>query len=266
LYQLSHELEIDAEAITGPKNDSVECTVLECPSTTIRKQTDNVNKVLLIDYSTSRLISCGSLFQGLCTVRSLQNATLVEQEVQEAVVANDEHASTVAFIAPGPPSFPVTNVMYVGVTFTANSPYRSEVPAVSSRSLAKDRMFQIASSAVTTGTRMFINSISREQYLINYVYGFSSEKFSYFLTTQLRHNAHTQPKEYISKLVRICQEDSNYYSYTEIPIECVGEQSGGGKYNLVKAAYLGKPGSDLAENLGITSQVRKLPKKWPESN
>lgn len=241
-------------AITGPQNDSLECTVIECPTNTIRRATDNVNKVLLIDYSTSRLITCGSLFQGVCTVRNLQNISLEGQVIQEAVVANDEFASTVAFIAPGPPSPPVTNVMYVGVTFTNNSPYRSEIPAVSSRSLQKDHMFQIASSAVTTGTRMFINSFARESYFVNYVYGFSSERFSYFLTTQLKHNSHSIPKEYITKLVRICQEDSNYYSYTEIPVDCISDAAGGTKYNIIRAAYLGKPGTDLAENLGITSQ------------
>lgn len=172
----------------------------------------------------------------------------------EAVVSNNERSSTVAFIAPGPPSPPVTNVMYVGVTYTNNSPYRSEIPAVASRSLDKAKMFQIASAAVTTGTRIFINSYARESYLVNYVYGFSSERFSYFLTTQLKHNSHSAPKEYITKLVRICQEDSNYYSYTEIPVDCISEAQGGTKYNLVQAAYLGKPGSDLAENLGITLQ------------
>lgn len=254
LYQLSPDLDVVEFVITGPKNDSNDCTVLECPANTVRKLKDNVNKALLIDRATSRLISCGSLFQGVCSVRNLQNVSIIEQEVQEAVVANDEHSSTVAFIAPGPPQPPVTTVMYVGVTYTNNSPYRSEIPAVASRSLEKGRMFQIAATAVTTGTRMFINSYARESYLINYVYGFNSEKFSYFLTTQLKHNTHSAPKEYISKLARICQEDSNYYSYTEIPIDCISEAHGGAKYNLVQSAYLGKPGSDLAENLGITEQ------------
>ena len=65
--------------------------------------TDNVNKALVIDYNNSRLISCGSLFQGICTVRSLGNISLVvEEEVEEFIVANTEEASTVAFIAPGP--------------------------------------------------------------------------------------------------------------------------------------------------------------------
>lgn len=159
-------------------------------------------------------------------------------------------ASTVAFIAPGPPSPPATHVMYVGVTFAGNSLYRGEIPAVASRSLEKGRMFQLAASAVTTGTRVNINPNSRESYIVNYVYGFSSERFSYFLTTQLKHNT-PSAKEYITKLVRICQEDSHYYSYTEIPVDCISEAT---KYNLVQAAYLGKPGADLAENLSITPQ------------
>uniref|UniRef100_T1H2W5 Sema domain-containing protein n=1 Tax=Megaselia scalaris TaxID=36166 RepID=T1H2W5_MEGSC len=154
------------------------------------------------------------------------------QDVQDAIVANDEHSSTVAFIAPGPPNPPITNVLYIGVTYTHNSLYR-----------------------ITTGTRIFINSFARESYKVNYVYGFSSESFSYFLTTQMKHNHPTTSREYISKLVRICHEDSNYYSYTEIPVDCI---SGGTKYNLVQAAFLGKPGQDLAENLSITEQDHVL--------
>lgn len=254
LYQLSPDLELHETVKTGPQNDSVECTILDCPMNAVRKPTDNYNKVLLIDRATSRLIACGSLFQGTCTVRNLQNVSIVEHEVPDAVVSNDANSSTVAFIAPGPPQHPVTNVMYVGVTYTNNSPYRSEIPAVASRSLEKTKMFQIASSAVTTGTRTFINSYARESYLVNYVYGFSSERFSYFLTTQLKHSHHSSPKEYITKLVRICQEDSNYYSYTEIPVECISEAQGGTKFNLVQAGYLGKPSSDLAQSLGISIQ------------
>ncbi|XP_068154229.1 plexin A3 isoform X1 [Drosophila tropicalis] len=254
LFQLSPDLELHETVRTGPHNDSVECSILDCPLNAVRKPTDNYNKVLLIDRATSRLIACGSLFQGTCTVRNLQNVSIVEHEVPDAVVANDANSSTVAFIAPGPPQHPVTNVMYVGVTYTNNSPYRSEIPAVASRSLEKSKMFQIASSAVTTGTRTFINSYARETYFVNYVYGFSSERFSYFLTTQLKHSHHSSPKEYITKLVRICQEDSNYYSYTEIPVECISDAQGGTKFNLVQAGFLGKPSLDLAQSLGISIQ------------
>ena len=59
----------------------------------------------------SRIIECGSLFQGVCTVRNLRNISDVEARVREPVVANNATASTVAFIAPGPPNPPITQVM-----------------------------------------------------------------------------------------------------------------------------------------------------------
>ena len=125
----------------------------------------------------------------MCTVRNLRNISDVENRVREPVVANNATASTVAFIAPGPPNPPITQVLYVGVTWTGNGPYRSEVPAVSSRSLDSGSLFQIAETAVTTGTRMFVNSLARERYPINYVYGFSSEGFSYLLTSGRQNRA-----------------------------------------------------------------------------
>lgn len=268
LYQLSPDLELIISEVTGPRNDSVECSILDCPPDKKKKPTDNYNKALVIDYTTTRLITCGSLFQGICSVRNLHNISDSQPVLLEAVVANNATASTVAFIAPGPPNPPVTKVMYVGVTFTENSFYRSEIPAVSSRSLDKDKMFSIAQTAVTTGTRMFVNSLARERYPITYVYGFSSESFSYFLTTQKKQ---ININSYISKLVRVCNEDENYYSYTEIPIECGGTQGSGGKsggtnFNLVQAAYVGKAGSDLAGVLGITPQDDVLYAVFSESD
>lgn len=262
LYQLSPDLDLVISETTGPEPDSDQCSVLECTQSVNTKPTDNINKALVIDYTTTRLIVCGSLFQGICSVRNLHNISDIHQVVREAVVANNATASTVAFIAPGPPHPPVSQVMYVGVTFTLGSPYRSEVPAVSSRSLDKDRMFTIAHTAVTTGTRMFVNSLSRERYYINYVYGFSSEGFSYFITTQ----ATATYSHYISKLVRVCHDDEHYYSYTEIPMDCVSEAQGGRKYNLVQAAYVGKAGSDLASDLGITAQDDVLFAVFSESD
>ena len=125
MYQLSPDLELTKSATTGPKEDSPLCSVLpDCPANIEKKLTNNVNKALVIDYAESRIIECGSLFQGVCTVRNLRDIEDVENRVLEPVVANNATASTVAFIAPGPPNPPITQVMYVGVTWTGNGPYR----------------------------------------------------------------------------------------------------------------------------------------------
>lgn len=83
-------MDIVATAITGPKNVSSDCINAKCSPNQARKLTDNVNKVLLIDYATSRLIACGSINQGYCSVVNLQNVSIIDEEVQEAVVANNE--------------------------------------------------------------------------------------------------------------------------------------------------------------------------------
>ncbi|CAG7720399.1 unnamed protein product [Allacma fusca] len=237
---------------TGPSEDSTECSgYRDCPDKAKVVLTNNVNKALVVDYSRAKLISCGSLYQGMCWILGLDNvsSTSDTDAVNEPIVANNESASTVAFIAPGPPTPPTSTVLYVGVTYTGNSPYRHEVPAVSSRSLNPRDNFGIVTTGVSSGTKMHINM--REQYPINYVYGFSSEGFSYFLTTQKKDTKSDSP--FISKLVRVCQNDSNYYSYTEIPIECVSETTGN-KFSLVQAAFVGKPGPDLANKLDVTHQ------------
>ena len=65
LYQLSPELERRMAVETGPKEDSPECSAVYCLGSVIKKLTDNVNKALVIDYTDTRLIACGTLYQGI---------------------------------------------------------------------------------------------------------------------------------------------------------------------------------------------------------
>ena len=146
-------------------------------------------------------------------------------------------------------------MLYVGVTYTGNSNHRSELPAVTSRSLEPENLLEVANVSIVSGTQMFIDPFGsrkiREGYRVNYVYGFSSGGFSYFLTTQKRNTRSSSfhsREGHPSTVVRVCQNDPNYYSYTEVPIECSSQAF---NYSLAKAAYLGKPGLDLANDLGV---------------
>ena len=65
LYQLSPELERQVTVETGPNEDSPECPAVDCLSSVIKRLTDNVNKVLVIEYTDNRLIACGTLYQGM---------------------------------------------------------------------------------------------------------------------------------------------------------------------------------------------------------
>lgn len=81
LYQLTSDLDIVASVQTGPQNDSI----AECAS----QLADNVNKVLLIDYSAKQLIVCGSI-QGKCATRNLQNISLPQGNVVAAIVSSSK--------------------------------------------------------------------------------------------------------------------------------------------------------------------------------
>ena len=182
----------------------------------------------------------------MCSVRNLKNITEETIKVNKTVVADTSTDSTVAFIAPGPANQPysTTNVLYVGVTYTGNS----ELPAVSSRSLLKEEILEITDKRAT---KIFLSQSARGSYPIHYVYGFSSGGFSYFLTTQKRDTTVSSP--YISKLVRVCQKDPHYDSYTEVPLECATEN--GTKFPLVQAAHLVKPGLSTGEDGDILYSV-----------
>ncbi|RWS01684.1 Plexin-A4-like protein, partial [Leptotrombidium deliense] len=114
-------------------------------------------------------------------------------------------------------------------------------------------MFAIANTGVITGTRLLINSLARDRYPIKYIYGFESKGFSYFVTVQKKSTE--MPKPFISKLVRVCQKDVNYFSYTEVPLNCLLPEI---DYNLAQAAFVGRPGSELAHSLRITTQDEVL--------
>ncbi|RWS07647.1 plexin A-like protein [Dinothrombium tinctorium] len=254
IYQLSDQLALEAVVEMGPLDDSPECPVSSNCAQIAKTKTDYWNKALVIDYSSSRLISCGSLFQGACSVHKLNNITSYETARNEAVVANNPTGSTVAYIAPGPSDLSRMHVLYVGVSYTGHGPYRSEVPAVSSRSLDPKNMFSIAEKQVTTGTQLMVNSLARDRFPINYVYGFASQGFSYFITIQSESTE--KPKPFISKLIRVCQNDESYYSYTEVPLIC--QTPGEINYNLAQAAFVGKVGSELAASLGVTTEDEVL--------
>lgn len=69
LYQLTSDLDVMATVQIGPPY--------------------NINKVLLIDYSSKQLITCDSI-QGQCLTRNLQNISLPHQSAVSAIVSTSE--------------------------------------------------------------------------------------------------------------------------------------------------------------------------------
>ena len=90
-------------------------------------------------------------------------------------------------------------------------------------SLSSSNVFETAATSVNAGTELKLMQKYRGVYNIDYVNGFHSGRFAYFVTRQPKAENSKHQWPIISKLVRICTADKNFYSYTEVRrLETVG--------------------------------------------
>uniref|UniRef100_A0A7N9AMM9 Plexin-A2 n=1 Tax=Mastacembelus armatus TaxID=205130 RepID=A0A7N9AMM9_9TELE len=75
VYKLSGNLTLLVSHDTGPEDDNKACypPLIVQPCSEPLVSTNNVNKLLLIDYSQNRLLACGSLYQGVCKLLRLDD-------------------------------------------------------------------------------------------------------------------------------------------------------------------------------------------------
>ncbi|KAI6217562.1 Sema domain-containing protein [Aphelenchoides fujianensis] len=271
------DLSVREHAVTGPRLDSILCAdaLRGCSQPLV--QTNSYTKALAIDEDSNKLIECTSLYQGRCRTRNLSN---IQRETdvhtsRPGIVPNDQKSSTVIFVGRGPSAAnsnsPIVlssfgadraattgtqpRVLYVGSTYVpvSQGPRDAlDVPAVSSLLLDSARLFEFTSQTISSGTVMKLDYLNRPLFPIDYIGGFEANGFAYFATRQPKYTGEGQPV--ISKLVRVCTQDSNFYSYTETPLECMRN---GVHYNLLQDIHIGNPGFDLANSLEIktTDQV-----------
>ncbi|XP_052461186.1 plexin-D1 isoform X1 [Carassius gibelio] len=111
LYQLNATLSREAETRTGPVLDNPLCHAPQLPQAMCEHQktlTDNHNKLLALDREQGVLLACGSVYQGFCELRSMDNVSRVAVKFPQDgttvfpsmlnIAANHEDASTVGLI------------------------------------------------------------------------------------------------------------------------------------------------------------------------
>ncbi|XP_048872845.1 plexin-B1 isoform X2 [Brienomyrus brachyistius] len=229
LFQLDRDLREALEVLTGPVNDSKEClppiTETNCPQARI---TSNHNKLLLVDRYSQELISCGSVNQGICEKRSLASIQEVlfsaERPVDtQYVAANDPYVSTVGLVVRPRAKLPV---LFVGRGYTSSH------PPISTRNLASEPLFSYEETAkLAVAGRL-------SEYDHHFVTAFSRHSHVYFLFC--RRDLKSPSREYKTYVSRICLDDTSYYSYVEVPLECRSAQRGV-SYSIMEAAHLGQP-------------------------
>jgi len=248
---------------TGPLLDSSQCPANGCPisSTVETTLTDNYNKILIIDLESRMLIVCGSIFQGACNKYKMANISLPGEFISMSIAANTEHDSTYAFIGPEHyNNWGRSNVLYVGTTFTNNGDYRHAVPAISSRHLYN---LDLAEFSFSKQSSLNINVNYRDRFLVKYVYGFNSSNYAYFVVVQKHSHLPGQEEQgYVTRLARVCIDDANYESYTEVTLQCMVKETSNSEnlvnYNLAQDLKLSIAGKDLASSLDIDTDEQVL--------
>ncbi|KAE9543414.1 hypothetical protein AGLY_002214 [Aphis glycines] len=256
-------LTVETCANTGPLSDSPQCPANGCPTSPPIETslTDNYNKILIIDLESRMLIVCGSIFQGACNKYKMSNVSLPAQFIPMSIAANTEQASTYAFIGPEHyNNWGYSNVLYVGTTFTNNGDYRHAVPAISSRSLYT---LNLAETSFLKQSSLNINVNYRDRFLVKYIYGFNSSDYAYFVVVQ-KHSPLPGQEElgYVTRLARVCIDDANYDSYTEVTLQCMVKETSNSddlvNYKLAQDLKLSNAGEDLAASLGIDTNDQVL--------
>uniref|UniRef100_A0A3P8U1C9 Sema domain-containing protein n=1 Tax=Amphiprion percula TaxID=161767 RepID=A0A3P8U1C9_AMPPE len=243
--------------MTGPVEDNAKCY----PPPSVRacahrlESSDNVNKLLLVDYTGNRLVACGSIWQGVCQFLRLEDLFKLGEPHHRK-----EHYLSGAREADGMAGVVVvkgSSRLFIGAAIDGKSEY---FPTLSSRKLVADEesvnMFSLVYQDEFVSSQIKIPSDTLSLYPafdIYYVYGFSSRTYVYFLTlqldTQLTQMDAGGEKFFTSKIVRMCSNDTEFYSYVEFPLGCTKD---GVEYRLVQAAYKQKPGRRLAQALGLS--------------
>ncbi|XP_074980666.1 plexin-A4 isoform X2 [Caretta caretta] len=259
IYKLSNDLKVLVTHQTGPDEDNPKCYPPRIVQTCNEPLTltNNINKMLLIDYKENRLIACGSLYQGICKLLRLEDLFKLGEpfhKKEHYLSGVNESGSVFGVIV----SYSnMDDKLFIATAVDGKPEY---FPTISSRKLTKnseaDGMFAYVFHDEFVASMIKIPSDTFTiipDFDIYYIYGFSSGNFVYFLTLQPEMisppGSTTKEQVYTSKLVRLCKEDTAFNSYVEVPIGC---EKNGVEYRLLQAAYLSKAGAILARSLGAS--------------
>uniref|UniRef100_A0A8C1PP35 Plexin-A3 n=1 Tax=Cyprinus carpio TaxID=7962 RepID=A0A8C1PP35_CYPCA len=266
VYKLSANLTEMRSHQTGPVEDNAMCypppNVRPCSQKL--ESTDNVNKLLLVDYAGNRLVACGSIWQGVCQFLRLEDLFKLGEphHRKEHYLSGANESNGMAGVVVGDDDEDLKKKkgdsrLFIGAAIDGKSEY---FPTLSSRKLVADEekmeMFSLVYQDEFVSSQIKIPSDTLSQYPafdIYYVYGFASRTYIFFLTlqldTQLTQVDATGEKFFTSKIVRMCSNDTEFYSYVEFPLGCTKD---GVEYRLVQAAYKHRPGKILAQALGLS--------------
>ena len=212
----------------------------------------NINKVLLVNKDQEQLISCGTGNDGRCEIRNLSNienllkrSSSLKDSPNYLLVSTDEKR---------PASFVLntdTGGLYTGLTYgpgievASNNRYQYYLAnySLSNNNFDKRNTLQLSLES----------DQAIKDYLVYFKGGFHLNEFVYFVTDQkFQVDKSGQTSKYTSKLMRLCQKDQDFWSYTDVVLEC---KKNGTTYNLVQNINVFEPGDILRESLNASGKI-----------
>ncbi|XP_060633670.2 hepatocyte growth factor receptor [Anolis sagrei] len=268
IYVLNESLHSVSVYKTGPVLENPDCApCTECAPRLNQSENiwkDNKNMALFLEtYYDHQLISCGSAAKGTCQRHVIHpsNPADIRSDVhcmysKQADEESDQCPDCV--VSPLGSKVLVTEkerfvYFYVGNTVNNSSQQDHLLHSISVRRL-KETLdgFEF----LTLYSYIDVLPEFRNSYPIKYIHAFEKDHFVYFLTVQ-RESLDSQA--FHTRIIRFCSFDSELRSYMEMPLECIytekrkkrSTKRSNEVFNLLQAAYIGKPGAALAQEMGL---------------
>ncbi|KAL8221285.1 UNVERIFIED_CONTAM: hypothetical protein K2H54_063601, partial [Gekko kuhli] len=225
---------------------------------------DNHNMALLLEtYYEDQLISCGSVAKGTC-LRHVIHANNPADIGKDVECMYSKHVYDVSgqcpdcVVSPSGTKVLITEKdrfvnFYVGNTVVNSSQTDHLLHSISVRRLKESLDgFEF----LTADSYIDILPQFRNSYPIKYIHAFEKDHFVYFLTVQ-KESLHSQA--FHTRIIRFCSLDSELRSYMEMPLECMytekrrkrSTKQSNEVFNILQAAYIGKPGAALAREMNL---------------
>ena len=188
---------------------------------------ENINKILLV-HRTERfhiLVSCGTGNSGVCEARNISHIESVLYSTNLNVSTNKNRPAVGLITAKG--EFIIALTFGDGISFSENREFGSTYE----HAISRWELYRFEYYSRST-LNLKILKVALHEYLIYYKVCFQHNGMTYFATNQKSEvGSHT----YVSKLVKICQNDTDFQSYTDIVINCNRHNI---TYNLIQDAII----------------------------
>jgi len=204
----------------------------------------NFIKLLIVDNSANVLLACGTANHGMCyqhSLNSISNAVLVNSGSFSSDFIVSQTGTTVGIVAPGPA--PDNDVFYLARTLDNDLAYNMQQSVASKKWNDDLNGFKLTFNMSDWDLYSYV-TVSKSYwttYKIDYISSFSYNGFTYFVTRQRR--TLQQDSVFHIRIVRVCQNDEVFYSYSELILSCKGKNKK--RYNLTIDAHMSYVAKDF---------------------